>query len=71
LILFKGQRIAPKASFTESRPEPDRAISACFRVAWTRKVAAMSGIFASLTLGDKRIRPDKTVIKGGIFPAEF
>jgi hypothetical protein len=28
----------------------------------------MSGIFASLTLEGKRIRPEKPVIKGGIFP---
>jgi len=40
-----------------------------FRAAWTGKVTAMSGIFASLTLEGKRIRPEKPVIKGGIFPS--
>ncbi len=39
-----------------------------FRAAWIGKVTAMSGIFASLTLEGKRIRPGKPVIKGGIFP---
>jgi hypothetical protein len=39
-----------------------------FRAAGIGKVAAMSGIFASLTLEGKRIRPEKPVIKGGIFP---
>jgi hypothetical protein len=33
-------------------------------VAWAGKVTAMSGIFASLPLEGKRIRPDKA----GIFP---
>jgi len=28
----------------------------------------MSGIFASLMLQGKRVRPEKPVIKGGIFP---
>ena len=35
---------------------------------WIGKVIAMSGIFASLMLEGKRIRPEKPVIKGGIFP---
>jgi hypothetical protein len=39
-----------------------------FQAAWSGKVAAMSGIFASRTLEGKRIRPEKPVIKGGIFP---
>ncbi len=38
------------------------------RVAWTGKLTGMSGIFASLVLQGKRIRPEKPVIKGGIFP---
>jgi hypothetical protein len=37
-------------------------------VAWAGKVTAMSGIFASLPLEGKRIRPEKPVIKAGIFP---
>jgi len=39
-----------------------------FQAAWIGKVTAMSGIFASLMLEGKRIRPEKPVIKGGIFP---
>jgi hypothetical protein len=38
------------------------------RVSGADKVTAMSGIFDSLTLQGKRIRPEKPVIKGGIFP---
>ena len=40
----------------------------CLDIA-TSKVTAMSGIFASLALEGKRIRPEKPVIKGGIFPS--
>src|SRR5437660_11385836 len=50
---------------------PDRAISACSGRAWIGKVTAMSGIFASLTLEGKRIRPEKPVIKCGIFPPNY
>jgi hypothetical protein len=33
------------------------------------KVGNMSGIFRSCSEEDKRIRPEKPVIKGGIFPS--
>jgi hypothetical protein len=44
---------------------------ALFRAAWTGKVTAMSGIFASLTLEYERIRLEQAVIKGGIFPPNY
>jgi hypothetical protein len=37
-----------------------------FRTTWIDKVTTMAGIFATLTLEGKRIRPEKPVIKGGI-----
>jgi hypothetical protein len=46
----------------------DRAISACSALPGPVKSLPCPAFFASLTLEGKRVRPEKPVIKGGIFP---
>jgi hypothetical protein len=65
----KSLRIARTNAYAASSSRTWSSNFGLFRVAWTGKLSAMSGIFASLMLQGNRIRPEKPVIKGGIFPS--
>ena len=71
LLSFQAESRNLSIFFSFRLRAPDRAIWACFGLLGPGKVTAMSGFGASPMLEGRRIKPEKPVLKGGIFPPNY